>query len=177
MLHLRQSLAFVVLASLFLTGCGKKSATSSGEEPTKAQRSEAAMLISEAEFAVQLRDHARAEPLLAKAVTLVGDNPDHWVMLGSTRLRLGNIDGARQAYREALAVVEREYKKNPDNPGLVLEQVHAHALLGQVDKARAVLEKGGKAHPTSQELQNFIKANALDQLMKEPAFKQMALPQ
>lgn len=133
------------------------------------------MLLSEAEFAVQLRDHARAEPLLAKAVSIVGDNPDHWLMLGATRRRMGNVEGARQAYREALALLEREYKKTPADGSLVLEQVHIHALLGQVDKAKTLLEKAVKAHAGDKALQEFIRGKGLDQMLADRTFKEIAL--
>ncbi len=165
----------LVLGLVLLSGCNKQPPATTAKEATKAQRAEAALLLSEAEFAVQLRDHARAEPLLAKAVTIIHDNPDHWLMLGATRKRLGNTSGARAAYREALSLLEKDYKAAPDNIGLVLEQVHAHALLGQADKAKALLEKAGKANPNSRELQDFIKGNGLDRLLQEPGFKEIAL--
>lgn len=134
------------------------------------------MLLSEAEFAVQLRDHARAEPLLAKAVSIIGDNPDHWIMLGATRRRLGNTDGARQAYRSALAVLEREYKATPADGSLVLEQVYVHALLGQTKQATSLLEKAAKAHADDKSLQEFIRSKGLEQMMADRGFKEVALP-
>jgi Flp pilus assembly protein TadD len=169
--------SFLVMTTLAaaLTGCGDKADTAAKAEPTKAQRAEVAMLLSEAEFAVQLRDHARAEPLLAKAVTIVGDNPDHWIMLGATRRRLGNTDGARQAYRSALTVLESEYKKTPADGGLVLEQVYVHALLGQAEQARSLLEKSAKTHAEDAALQQFIRSKGLDQMMADRAFKEIAL--
>jgi Flp pilus assembly protein TadD len=171
----RFALGFAV-AALALSGCGKKDATPSAAEPTKAQRAEVAMLLSEAEFAVQLRDHARAEPLLAKAVSIIGDNPDHWIMLGATRRRLGNTDGARQAYRSALAVLEREYKATPADGSLVLEQVYVHALLGQTSQAKSLLDKAVKAHADDQPLQEFVRSKGLEQMMADRGFKEVALP-
>lgn len=156
-------------------GCGKDSSGTESAEPTKAMRAESALLLSEAEFAVQLRDHARAEPLMAKAVSLVGDNADHWIMLGATRRRLGNLDGARKAYREALAVLDRDSKQNPGEVAVVLEQIYVHALLGQKDQARALLDKAAKTHASSQELQDFIRAKSLDRLLEDRAFKEIAL--
>jgi tetratricopeptide (TPR) repeat protein len=166
---------FLIAVALVLSGCGKESSKTASSEPTRAMRAEAALLLSEAEFAVQLRDHARAEPLLAKAVSLVGDNADHWIMLGATRRRLGNIDGARKAYREALAVLDRDYKKTPDEVGIVLEQIYVHALLGQKDQARALLDKAAKRHASSKELQEFIRVKSLDRLLEDRAFKEIAL--
>lgn len=161
---------------LVFTGCGRKTPSPvAAKEATKAQKAEAALALSEAEFAIQVRDHARAEPLLAKAVALVGDNPDHWLMLGATRKRLANTNGARDAYRQALTLLEKEARDAPDNFVLVMEQVHVHALLGQADKARALLEKTAKAHPDNRDLQNFIKGNGLDRLLKDPGFKEIAL--
>lgn len=171
-----RSVVLFVVAALALSGCGKQEAAPSAAEPTKAQRAEVAMLLSEAEFAVQLRDHARAEPLLAKAVSIIGDNPDHWIMLGATRRRLGNTDGARQAYRTALTLLEREYKKTPADGSLVLEQVYVHALLGQTNQAKSLLEKAGKAHADDKPLQDFIRTKGFDQMVAERAFKEVALP-
>ena len=89
------SLAVVVLCGT--PGCSPKS-----KEITSLQRKEAATLDSEAQFALQLKDLARAEGLIAKAADLCPDTGKYWVDLGSIRVRLGKKDAARTAYQGAL---------------------------------------------------------------------------
>lgn len=162
--------ALSLAAALLLAGCGKKPV-----EVTRQMETEVANLLSEADFATQLRDHARAEPLLAKAVTIIPDAGENWILLGVARKRLNNTAGARTAYREALAAFERSYKADPKRTDQILQQVYVHALLGQVDKARAVLEKGAKDHPADREIQEFVRAKAIDQMLADPNFKAVAL--
>ena len=76
-------------------------------------QAEVANLLSEADFANQLRDYARTEPLLAKAVVIMPDICENWVLLGAARKRLNDTVGARTAYREALAAFERSFKAEP----------------------------------------------------------------
>ncbi len=157
-------------AAVVLGGCEKKPV-----EVTRQMQAEVANLLSEADFANQVRDYARAEPLLAKVVTIIPDVGENWVLLGAARKRLNNTAGARTAYREALAAFERGYKADPKRTDFLLQQVYVHALLGQVDKARAVLEKAGKDHPTDREVQDFIRAKAIDGMLSDPNFKSVAL--
>ena len=58
-----------LLSLLAVTGCKPKSASI-----TSLQRKEAASLISEAEFALTIRELARAEKLLTQACALEFDN-------------------------------------------------------------------------------------------------------
>lgn len=162
-------LAFAVA----LTGCKDKPA-----EPvpvTRVMRAEAANLVSEAEFAMQLRDFARAEPLLAKAVEVTPDDADYWVLLGNVRRRLGQTDGARTAYRRALAAYESDYSKDATDVGALLQRIYVHALLGEVPQARTLLEQAAKDHPTDRDIQGFVRARGLDQMLADPAFKETAL--
>lgn len=138
-------------------------------------QAEVANLLSEADFANQLRDYARAEPLLAKAVTIIPDVGENWILLGAARKRLNDTSGARTAYREGLAAFERAYKADPKRTDLLLQQVYVHALLGQLDKARSILEKAGKDFPSDREVQEFIRSKAIDQMMADPNFKAVAL--
>ena len=89
--------ALAVLVVLGAAGCRPPP-----KEITSLQRKEAATLVSEAEFALQLKDLARAEGLLAKAADLCPDTGKYWVDLGSVRVRLGKKDAARTAYLAAL---------------------------------------------------------------------------
>jgi len=162
--------ALSLATALLLAGCGKKPV-----EVTRQMETEVANLLSEADFATQLRDYARAEPLLAKAVTIIPDAGENWILLGVARKRLNNAAGARSAYREALAAFERSYKADPKRTDQILQQVYVHALLGQVDKARSLLEKAAKDHPTDRDIQEFVGAKAIDQMLADPNFKAVAL--
>ena len=104
----RRWLPVVLLLGLIagLTGCGGK------PEVTERQRKEADHLVAEANFALTLRDWARAEGLLARAVALVPDNGDFWTMLGTTRVRLGRKPAARDAYLKGLQADRKSTRLN-----------------------------------------------------------------
>ena len=71
------------LSVLALTGCQPQSA-----RITSLQRKAAASLISEAEFALTIREFVRAEKLLTQASALEFDNGKTWISLGMVRVRL-----------------------------------------------------------------------------------------
>ena len=93
---MRHRTALVMLAVLVLSGCHRR-------EITSLERKEAANVVSEADFAVTLKDWGRAEGLFSKAVGLCPDQGDTWVNLGMVRMRMGNKDGARSAFKSALS--------------------------------------------------------------------------
>lgn len=159
-----------LVAAVFFAGCEQKPV-----EVTRQMQTEVANLMSEVEFALQLRDFARAEPLLVKAVGIIPDAGDHWILLGTTRKQLQNTSGARDAYRQALAAFERAAKRAPDSGEPRLQQVYVYALLGQVDQARKQLERAAKDLPNDREVQEFVRANALDRILADPNFKAGAL--
>jgi tetratricopeptide (TPR) repeat protein len=127
-------LSIVALAVLALVSCKPKPA-----DITSLQRKEAANLVSEAQFAMSLRDYARAEGLLAKATALEFDNGNYWLSLGTMRVRLGQRPAAKKAYESALNAFEAAYKIEPKVPQPYLQQVYALALLGRVSEARTLL--------------------------------------
>jgi len=121
-------LVSVLLGSLLLlvaAGCKPKAASI-----TSLQRKEAANLVSEAQFAMSIRDYARAEGLLTKATALEFDNGNYWISLGSMRVRLGQRPAAKAAYESALHAFEEAYKLEPTVAQPYLQQVYALALLG-----------------------------------------------
>src|SRR5271167_4308911 len=89
-------LALVLAVALALCGCHRKKITT-------LERDEAANMMSEADFAVTMKDWGRAEGLYAKAVGLCPDDGNAWVNLGIARMRLDNRAGARTAYKAALS--------------------------------------------------------------------------
>lgn len=159
-----------LLAGLF--GCG-----GSRSEITERQRKEADHLVAEANFAITLRDWPRAEGLLVKASGLVPDNGDVWTMLGSTRVRLANKSGARDAYLKGLKAYEAEAAspaaKNDPEPWL--DQVYVLAALGRVSDARTLVEKIGRQFPSHPRVRAFVGGKQLDQLLADPKFREVAL--
>ena len=164
----RWFLALLIFAAALTTGCGRK-------EITSLQRKEAASIVSEAQFAVTLRDYARAEPLLAQAVALCPDTTQYWQSLGAVRCRLGNRSGAKDAYGQMLDQARDQYKRDATQTEALLQQVYALALLGRADDARGVLVKAQKDHPEDRALGAFVESGQLDRILSDPAFKEIAL--
>lgn len=159
-----------ILVLVALAGCGR-----SGPEITDLQRKQAAHLASEAEFAVNLRDYARAEPVLAQVVELVPDNGVHWVNLGSVRKRLGKTGAAKDAYQGALKAYEGQAKRAPTEPEPWFKQIYVLALLGRVEDARARVEKMREKFPTHRLVRVFVEEKQFDQMLADPKFKEIAL--
>src|SRR4051812_43594827 len=108
---------FSVLACM-LAGCGARK-----KEITSLQRKEAANYVSEAQFAVTVRDYARAESLYTKAAAVCPDTGEFWLGAASMRVRLGKRDQAKSAYKDALKAYEVEAAANPTDPAPVEQQV------------------------------------------------------
>ena len=148
-------------------GCSKK-------EITSLERKQAAALVSEAQFATTMRDFARAETLLAQATSLCPDTGAYWLQLGASRIKLGQREPARAAYKGALKAFEDTAKKQKE-PEAALQQVYVLALLGRVDDARALQEKLVSRYPDSRDVKIFVEEKRLDRILADPGFKQMAL--
>ncbi len=167
---LRAVASLALLAGLAGCGAGRP-------EITEHQRKEADHLVAEANFALTLRDWARAEGLLARAVGLVPDNGEVWTMLGATRVRLGNKSGARDAYLKGLKAFEGEAAapgaKNDPEPWL--DQIYVLAVLGRVGDARALVGKMERQFPNHPRVRAFVGGKQFDQLLADPKFKEVAL--
>jgi tetratricopeptide (TPR) repeat protein len=163
-------LILTVVALVLSAGCKPKA-----KDVTPLQRKEAANLASEAQFALTLRDYARAEPLFEKAAKLSPDTGDFWVNLGVTRRRLGNKSGAKSAYESALSAYRDIHKLDPKETDSLLQEVYVLALLGKVDDARKALEKAQKKFPESRSIRGFVEAKQLDHIVEDATFKEIAL--
>jgi Flp pilus assembly protein TadD len=152
------------------TGCGAKKKTI-----TELQRKESAHLASDAQFALTVRDYARAETSLAKAVELTPDEAVLWVSLGAARIKQGKRDAAKEAYKHALSVHETEAKADKTDPEPWLKQVYVLGLLGRKDDARALLEKATKQFPEHRNVKAFVEGKQLDRMLGDSKFKEMAL--
>ena len=163
-------LVLTVLALLVTAGCKPKP-----KDISPLQRKEAANFVSEAQFALTLRDYARAEPLFEKAAKLCPDSGDYWVNLGVTRRRLGNKSGAKAAYESARSAYRDAYEIDAKQVESYLQEVYVLALLGKPDDARKLLETAQKKNPDNRVIRNFIEVKQLDRIVADAGFKEIAL--
>ena len=159
--------ALVLAAALLLAGCRQRVIT-------PLERDEAANDVSEANFALTLKDWARAEGLYAKATELCPDEGDTWVSLGVVRMRLHNPGGARSAYKSALAAYKDTLKAGPANAVLVIREAYVLVLLGRSDEARSCVEKARSKYPDDRRLRSFVESNGLEKMLADPALKDLA---
>lgn len=132
------------------------------------------MLASEAQFAINLRDWARAEGLLTKTVQLVPE-ADYLVALGSARVRLGNRAGAKEAYQRALRAYEDLAAVDEKRVEPWLGQITVLALLGRTADSRAVVQKAAKRFPQDSRVKELMDAKAFQAMVSDPGFKENAL--
>lgn len=162
----------VLLGVIVLTlgiGC-----TPNRKRVTDRDRKEAAFLVSEAQFALTLREWARAEGLLAKAVQISPEG-DYWLSLGSTRVRLGNRGAAKEAYQAALKAYEDNVAMNATISEPWLKQAYVLALLGRMDDSRAVIAKAAKRFPNDGKVRSLMDPKQFEQMVTAANFKDMAL--
>lgn len=156
-------------AVLFSAGCSKKP-----KEVPAAVKAEAASLASEAQFAMQIREYARAEELFQRALKLRDDVPEYWVSLGMARRKQDNVDGARKAYKEALGLHTDLYKAD-HQPEQLAQQAFVLALLGKTDEAIKLLDKGLRDHPDSAVMKKMADPRGLPRTFQSADFKALAL--
>ena len=162
-----QRAVLLLAAVLALTGCHRR-------EITKLERDEAANLVSEAQFAVTLKEWDRAEGLFAKATQLCPDNGDMWVNLGMVRMRLNDHGGARTAYKSALSAFKEELSSNPTNTETRLHRAYILVILGDPDGARSEVEKARAKYPDDRLLRNFIENHGMEKMLADPELKSLS---
>jgi tetratricopeptide (TPR) repeat protein len=157
--------AFTLLA---VSGCARR------KEVTERDRKEAAFLISEAQFAMTVREWARAEGLLVKAVA-VAPQGDSWLSLGGVRMRLNNRDGAREAYQSALKAFEQESAQNYKASEPWVKQAFVLGLLGRKSDSQAVIARAAKIFPNDAKIRALTDPKELERMFSTQNFKEMAL--
>ena len=162
-------LLLLPLALFAMPACKPKA-----KEITPLQRKQAAAFESEAEFALHMKDLARAESLYLKAAELCPDNADYWLSVGVCRRKLDNRPGAKAAYESALDAYQAAYRLNAQDPQPLLQQIYLLTLLNRVDEARATLEKARKAHESDSRLRNFTN-QTIDRMIADESFKSLKL--
>ncbi len=160
-------LALVLAAAVVLAGCRPR-------EITKLERDEAANIVSEAEFAVTLKDWPRAEGLYTKATKLCPDAGETWVRLGVVRVHLHNSSGARDAYKSALAAFKDDFKRDPTNSPSVVRAATVLVILGRADDARSLAQKASSDHPDDRRLRNFVEMKGVDKIVADPSLKDVS---
>ena len=148
-------------------GCARKPVTDR-------DRLEAAHLVSEAQFALSIREWARAEGLLARAVELAPQG-DYWVSLGATRVRLDDRAGAKAAYLAALGAYADEARRSAATSEPLMKQAYVLALLGRQDESRTLIVKAAKRFPLDQKVLDLTDPAAFAKMISSPKFKDMAL--
>ena len=164
---------FVLIAMMAVfaaAGCKPKP-----EDITPLQRKEAASLASEAQFAITLRDYARAEPLFEKAAKLCPDDGEYWLALGVTRRRMGNQAGAKAAYEEARSAYRDTFERDAKDSDALLQELYVLALLGRVDEANKAMEKARKKDPENPRFRSYSDNKQMERLLAAPSFKEIAL--
>jgi Flp pilus assembly protein TadD len=144
------------------------------KEITKLERDEAANAASEADFAVTVKEWSRAEGLFARAAALCPDTGDYWLNLGLVRMRLGNRDGARTAYKSALGAYKDAADLDPANSKAVIRRIYVLVVLGRADEARSVLDKARAKTPADRLLRSFSENDGLSKMIADPGLKSVS---
>jgi Flp pilus assembly protein TadD len=159
--------ALVLAAVVVLGGCRPRAIT-------KLERDEAANVISEAEFAVTIKDWVRAEGLYAKAAELCPDQGETWVRLGVVRVHLRDPDGARAAYKSALSDFEDDFKRDPSNTSSVIRGASVLVILGRTEEARSMVDKAYAKYPDDRRLRTFVEMKGVDRIVADPGLKEIS---
>jgi Flp pilus assembly protein TadD len=159
--------ALFLAAALALAGCHRK-------EITTHERDEAANLVSEANFAVTIREWSRAEGLYTKAVKICPDSGDYWLDLGVVRMHLNDRGGARSAYKSAIDAYKDDLGLHPASSQPVIRSAYALVILGRPDEARSLVEKARSKNPDDRTLKAFVENRGLDLMIADPALKSIS---
>ena len=157
-----------IMTVVFATGCGPQRGV------TEHDRKEAAHLVSEAQFAISVREWQRAEGLLAKAVKIdpQGDIRSTWVRRACGR---AIAPGPRKRIKSALKAYENDTARFATRSDPWLKRAYVLALLGRSNDARAVIEKAGKQFPNDPKVRALLDAKEFEKMVTSQNFKDMAL--
>lgn len=162
------AVSLTLAAVVFVFGCRAT------KEVTERNRKEAAVMASEAQFAVTVKDWARAEGLYVKAVAIVPAG-NYYLGLGGARKHLNNRAGAKAAYESALKAYEAEAVRHSTSPDPWMKQVLVLGLLGRKSECQALLAKAAKRLPNDPKIRALQDPKELERMFAAPEFKDMAL--
>lgn len=169
----RPSLVSIGLALLVsvLPACSKKQGNSDQaglpKSVSKLEAAEADNLVSDAVFAMQIKDHARAAQNLEKALAIRPDVGEWWENLGYCYKLLDRKSDARSAYKKAVGIWDSAYDKT-GRIDYAMRQLIMLVLLDREDDARALLTKLTKKHPEDPQLHAFVEKKGLESLLSDP---------
>lgn len=162
------STTVAAMVLMFLLGC------SAGKEVTERDRKEAAFLVSEAQFAMTVKEWTRAEGLLDKAAK-VAPQGDYYLSLGAVRMHLKNRSGAKKAYELALNAFQHESARNNTSPEPWIKQAYVLGLLGRKSESQSMIAKAAKALPNDPKIRSLSDPKELERMFSTQNFKDMAL--
>lgn len=167
----------MALAALVFAGCGNRGPKRTPGQPRAvsatiaAQADEAA---SDATFALQIQDYARAAQSLKKSLGFRDDIPDRWEALAYAYKHLNQTSDARDAYRRALKLWKQYYSETKD-PGDGMHELYVLIYLGRADEARALAKTLAKANPNNTDVQNFYQNKGVDAMLADPTVQDRSL--
>jgi tetratricopeptide (TPR) repeat protein len=164
------TLCALAAALLVAGGCKDKP-----KEVPAAARAQAATNSSEAEFALQVREFARAEKLLEEATQLDPEAANYWMQLGAVKKRQNKTSEARKAYERARELVQADYKRDNKSPAPLFAEIEICVLLGKPDEARKVLERAKRDHKDDPDVKAFVAGKVLEQMIESPQVKAVGL--
>ncbi len=150
-------------------GCGAQR-----KEPTERERKEAALHASEGQFALQVKEWARAEGLFLKA-TQASPDGDYFLSLGVARLRQKKNSEAKAAYESAVRAYADAAGRAQNFSDAWLRQAFVLAALGRMDDSRAIIAKAAKLFPNEGKVRALNDAKGFEQMVTTPNFKEVAL--
>lgn len=164
------TLVCVTALMLALTGC-KPGAP---KQLSKAEIAELGELVTEAQFATMVREHDRAESRLRRAVEIDPDSSVNWLQLGYACRRQQKLDEAKKAYKKALSVREKDFRRNKTAQTL-LSQTEVLCLLGREKDARSVQAQAEKKFGSEPMVKAFSQQKMIDRWLADPSFRELAL--
>ncbi len=115
---------FAATAALF-TGCKDKNQNGSVPKPStpRAAVAEVNRMLSEAEFAYQMKEYARAESLMNQAISIDKNNPALYMRLAQVCVLQNNPTAAKAAVEKAYGPFADAIKEDEKAKGSVLESL------------------------------------------------------
>lgn len=127
-------LAYVLIGLFGLFSFGVESAEAAGTSDESSETEAGAPAYAAAKAAVDAKDFATALPLLEALTAAEPQNADAWNLLGFSNRKIGHLDIAAVAYTKALTI-------NPGHLGALEYQGEMYLEMGEIDKARANLDR------------------------------------
>jgi len=88
-------------------------------------------------------------------------------------MRQGNREGARDAYKSALADYVDDSGRDPADTEASIRRAYVLVLLSRLDDARAVIDKARAKNPDDMRLRGFVGNHELDAMVADPAVKSL----